>query len=393
LSSDSVKGSKFKKEEFLLLLTTGKAPYYLNLNMSLRAFKYLSPFLLYAGALFAFISFGWVAWLPLIYAWIFIPLAELFIKPDPKNMDVAGEELAKIDRTYDIILYATVPLQYLAIYVFIKNINDPLLQPVDIAGRVLVMGLLCGTLGINVGHELGHRPNKVEQALAKMLLLTSLYMHFFIEHNKGHHKRVATHEDPGSARLNEWVYIFYLRTIIFSYFSAWQIGTNDARKKGRAAFSFFNEMIRFHFIQFAFITVLFFLFGWPATLYFILAAVIGILLLETVNYIEHYGLERKQIAEGKYERALPAHSWNSDHVIGRLMLFELSRHSDHHYLASRKYQTLRHHDEAPQMPTGYPGMMILSLIPPAWIYVMNRRIKKMKGPTVKEEFIRATSAY
>ena len=124
--------------------------------------------------------------------------------------------------------------------------------------------------------------------------------------------------------------------------------------------------------------MIFFAFGWLVTLYFLAAALIGILLLETVNYIEHYGLQRQSTGDGKYERAMPEHSWNSDHVIGRLMLFELSRHSDHHYLASRKYQVLRHHDHSPQMPTGYPGMMILSLVPPAWFYVMNRRIKKLQ---------------
>lgn len=137
-------------------------------------------------------------------------------------------------------------------------------------------------------------------------------------------------------------------------------------------------MIQFHFIQLAFIALIAFVFGWLITLYFLAAALIGILLLETVNYIEHYGLQRKQLADGKYERPLPSHSWNSDHIIGRLMLFELSRHSDHHYMASRKYQVLRHHDDAPQMPTGYPGMMLLSLVPPAWFYVMNRKIKQLQ---------------
>ncbi|MGZ5190213.1 MAG: fatty acid desaturase, partial [Flavisolibacter sp.] len=121
-----------------------------------------------------------------------------------------------------------------------------------------------------------------------------------------------------------------------------------------------------------------FAFGWLTTLCFIAAAFQGILLLETVNYIEHYGLQRKQISQDKYERAMPEHSWNSNHVIGRVMLFELSRHSDHHFLASRKYQILRHHDNSPQMPTGYPGMMILATLPPAWFYVMNRRIKNLQ---------------
>jgi len=203
-------------------------------------------------------------------------------------------------------------------------------------------------------------------------------MKFYIEHNKGHHIRVATPEDPSSARYGEWVYTFYFRSIVFSYFSAWNIANKEVRKKGKAVISIYNEMIQFTVIQIAFVTLIFLVFGWLSTLYFLISAGIGILLLETVNYIEHYGLQRKLLDENKYERAMPAHSWNSDNVIGRLMLFELSRHSDHHYLASRKYQVLRHHDDSPQMPTGYPGMMILSLVPPAWFYVMNRRIKKLQ---------------
>ena len=346
--------------------------------MSIRAFKYLSPFLIYVGALYAFISYGWVVWIPIVYAWIIIPVTELFIKPDSANLDAAEEELAKADKSYDIMLYVIVLLQFAALYLFLNSINDKQLGIFDIIGRVWDMGLLCGTFGINVGHELGHRSSKTEQFLAKLLLLSSLYMHFFIEHNKGHHKRVATKEDPSSARYGEWIYTFYFRTIVLSYISAWQIAFSDCRKKGYKVFSFHNEMIQFHIIQIAFVALIFYFFGWIATIYFIVAAMIGILLLETVNYIEHYGLRRKQIAEGKYERAMPEHSWNSDHVIGRVMLFELSRHSDHHYLASRKYQILRHHDNSPQMPTGYPGMMILSLIPPAWFYVMNKRIQQLQ---------------
>jgi alkane 1-monooxygenase len=344
--------------------------------MKFRALKYMIPLVLFAGSIRSFHTTGIVVWLPLMLAWVLIPLLELFIKPDAANMNEAEEELVRKDKTYDLILYLTVPFQFVALYFFLKNINDPGLHWYDITGRVMVMGLLCGVFGINVGHELGHRVNIFEQTLAKMLLLTSLYMHFYIEHNKGHHKRVATPEDPSSARYGELVYAFYFRSVIFSYLSAWHIATEDARKKQTALPAIFNEMLLFQLIQLAFLTLLFFVFGWQATLYFIAAAVMGFLLLETVNYIEHYGLQRKPTGPGKYERAMPAHSWNSDHVIGRLFLFELSRHSDHHYLASRKYQLLRHHDDAPQMPTGYPGMMVLALIPPVWFWIMNKRIKK-----------------
>lgn len=349
--------------------------------MQVRVLKYLLPFIFFAGALRSFNTQGWMVWIPLGIAWILIPLIELLVKPDPANMGAAEEELARKNPSYDVLLYLVVVLQFVALYEFLDGLMNTNLPWYDIAGRIWVMGLLCGTFGINVGHELGHRVNKFEQTLAKALLLTSLYMHFFTEHNKGHHKRVATPEDPSSARYGEAVYTFYFRTIIFSYLSAWHIANDEVKKKGRTVFSIYNEMIQFHLIQAAFIAGIYLLFGFWPTLYFLLAALIGILLLETVNYIEHYGLQRKATAPGKYERAMPEHSWNSDHVLGRLFLFELSRHSDHHYLASRKYQVLRHHDSAPQMPTGYPGMMLLSLCPPAWFFVMNKKIKQQQAST------------
>lgn len=341
--------------------------------MSLRLFKYLSPCLLYYGAITSFLTLGLGVWTPLLYSWVLIPLLELFIKPDPSNLSAAEEELAKKNRWYDYLLYLIVPLQFAALGIFLTKIATPGQSWIDLTGKTLVMGLLCGTFGINVGHELGHRANKGEQLLAKLLLLTSLYMHFFIEHNKGHHKRVATPEDPSSARYGEWLYAFHFRSIILSYLSAWKIANKEVQKKGYNVLSIHNEMLQFQVVQILLLVAIFSAFGWMATLLFLLAATHGILLLETVNYIEHYGLERKQMADGRYERAQPQHSWNSNHVIGRVMLFELSRHSDHHYLASRKYQVLRHHDNSPQMPTGYPGMMLLASVPPLWFKVMNNR--------------------
>ena len=203
-------------------------------------------------------------------------------------------------------------------------------------------------------------------------------MHFFIEHNKGHHKNVATPQDPASAKYNEPIYLFYFRTIIFSYLSAWKIANNEMKKKRLAILHWKNEMVQAHIIQLAFVAIIFFLFGWKITVFYLIAAAIGIVLLETVNYIEHYGLQRKQTDENKFERAMPWHSWNSNHILGRLMLFELSRHSDHHFLASKKYQLLQHHDDSPQLPTGYPGSMILALVPPLWFYLMNKKIKELE---------------
>jgi alkane 1-monooxygenase len=342
--------------------------------MSIKAFKYFSPIILYLGSLHSFTAYGFVCYVPLIYAWIIIPGLELFMKPDPTNLTEAEEELARDGKLYDYILYLIVLLQLPTLFYFLYSMQDPALTVADKIGRIGTMGLLCGTFGINVGHELGHRVKPFEQVLAKISLLSSLYMHFIIEHNKGHHKNVATPEDPSSARLGESLYVFFFRTIILSYVSAWKISLKEIRKRGKPFMSAANEMLIFQVIQILFVLVVWLVFGWEITLYFLASALIGILLLENVNYIEHYGLQRKAIGDGKYERAMPEHSWNSDHVIGRLMLFELSRHSDHHYLASRKYQLLRHHDDAPQMPTGYPGMMMLSLFPPLWFYVMNKRI-------------------
>lgn len=345
--------------------------------MNTRLLKYASPFLIYVGALQSFLSNGWVVFIPLIYAWVLIPILELFLPADDKNLSAAEEELAKSNRLYDYLLYAIVPLQFLALGVFLYSVSFQPQSTIDLVGKTGVMGLLCGTFGINVGHELGHRINRFEQFLAKALLLSSLYMHFFIEHNKGHHKRVATPEDPSSARYGEPVYLFWIRSIGLSYWSAWEIANADTVKRGTSKLSLRNEMLLFHIVQAVFVAGIYLLFGLTGTLLFLAAALQGILLLETVNYIEHYGLQRQARENGTYERAQAHHSWNSNHIIGRIMLFELSRHSDHHYLASRKYQVLRHHESAPQLPTGYPGMMLLSLVPPLWFWVMNGRVKNL----------------
>lgn len=346
--------------------------------MKLRAFKYTSPLFICLLAYFAFTGTGWITFLPVMWAYIIIPLAELFLQPNTYNLEEAVEEVAKTDPVYDTILYAVPVCLYLLLFTFLSSLSQPNLTTLDYVGRIASMGLLCGVLGINVGHELGHRRDKYEQALAKILLLSSLYMHFFIEHNKGHHKYVGTINDPNTARENEWLFSFYFRSITTGYLHAWRIANHETRKKGAPVFSWKNEMVRFHVFQFVFVTAIYFSYGMFATACYLAAAFIGILLLENVNYIEHYGLSRKEILPGKFERAMPQHSWNSNHVIGRLMLFELSRHSDHHYLASRKYQVLRHHDQSPQMPTGYPGMMILAHIPPLFFYVMRKQKEKYK---------------
>jgi alkane 1-monooxygenase len=344
--------------------------------ISIKAFKYITPFILYVLSLLAFQGNGLICYAPLLYTFFAIPFFELFIKADANNLDEVEESLAKKNKLYDFILYAAVIMQYYSLWIFLHSLQEPSLSAATIIGRVIAMGLLCGTFGINVAHELGHRVNKMEQTFAKLLLLTSLYMHFFIEHNKGHHKHVATASDPITAKYNQSLYAFWPQTLIGTYKSAWKIANEELTKKGSYWFSLQNEMLLFQLIQAALVIIILFFFGWTITLLFIVAALIGGLLLESVNYIEHYGLTRNETGDHQFERVQPHHSWNSNHIIGRLMLFELSRHSDHHYLASRKYQILRSYDNAPQMPTGYPGMILLSLVPPLWFKVMNNQMKK-----------------
>lgn len=342
--------------------------------MRIRSLKFAAPLSIFVLSYFSFTqNGGWIAG-PLVYAWIFIPLLELVLPANPTNLSEQEVSLAKEDKLYDFWLYIIVPIQYLSIYLFLNSFQQEL-TGLEIAGRIFVMGLLCGSFGINVAHELGHRKTRFEKTLAKTLLLTSLYMHFYIEHNKGHHKNVSTPEDPSSARKGETVYGFFIRSVFTGFASAWKIASDEQKKKNKSVWSFGNQMIQFILLQVGFVALIYFYAGILTTAYFVAAAIIGFLLLETVNYIEHYGLQRKKTETG-YERAMPHHSWNSDHVIGRLMLFELSRHSDHHYMASKKYQILHHHENAPQMPTGYPGMMILALIPPVWFKIMHPKLAR-----------------
>jgi len=347
--------------------------------MKLRALKYLTVFTAVATGLISITQHGWLTFATPLYAFFLVPLFELFVPVDEKNLSAAEEEMIKNDPVYDFLVYAIVPLQWSMIILFLFTIQDPTLTALEIIGRTLSLGVGCGALGINVAHELGHRVNKSEQLMAKILLLSSLYMHFFIEHNRGHHKNVSTDEDPASSRYGESLYAFIPRSMIMGYLSAWKIEAKQMRKEGRSVLSIHNEMIQYQFIQAGLLVAIFLIFGLMPMLYFWIAATIGAISLEIVNYIEHYGLRRKKTGENSYERTMPIHSWNSSHVLGRLMLFELSRHSDHHYKASRKYQVLKHYEEAPQMPTGYPGMMLLSTIPPLWFYVMHKRIDKLKA--------------
>ena len=331
-------------------------------------------------ALFAYLSFtqrGVLTYSAFLYAYAMIPLIEFFLINDERNFSVFEESIAKKNIAYDLILYISVGLHLVLLCVFLFSLEDASLQMYEVVGRVLSMGLVT-TFAINLAHELGHRQSWGEQFLSKLMLLTTLMMHFFIEHNRGHHKNVATFEDPSTARKGETVYAFWFRAILNEYLSAWQLEKKRLEATNQSNFSLHNEMIQFQIIQILFVGLIYYLFGGFILMAFLFNAAIAYVSFETVQYLEHYGLQRKKNEKGRHERVKAHHSWNSNHVFGRLMMFNLSRHSDHHFKAHKKYQVLNHHDDAPQLPTGYPGMMILSLIPPLWFRIMNPKLETHK---------------
>jgi alkane 1-monooxygenase len=346
--------------------------------MNKRSLKYGSVYITPLVVLLSLASQNYFSYFALIFLFGFIPLVELFTKGSRKNLSALEEELVKKDKTYDLLLYGLVPVQYFLLLVFLYFVSNPALSSSIKIGMSTAMGMACGVLGINAAHELGHRTTRWEQRLSKMLLLTSLYLHFFIEHNRGHHKNVSTDQDPASSRPGESLYAFLPRTLWGSYLSAWNLEKERLLKLKKSVVNWENQMIRFQVYQLIFVFAIYGIWGYPTLLYFLLSAFIGILLLETVNYIEHYGLRRKKLGN-TYERTLPIHSWNSNHPVGRLLLLELSRHSDHHYNATRKYPLLRHFDNSPQMPTGYPGMMLLAFIPPLWFRVMHNTMAQFEN--------------
>lgn len=345
----------------------------------MRYMKYLAAYTVPASAVLSLYFGGIMSYFCLFYCFLFLPVVELLLPENDRNLEAIEEELAKKDKVYDWLLYFNLPIVYLILFYFLFRVSDHTLLWWEQAGMITAMGLCCGIIGINVGHELGHRVHSAERFIAKLLLMSSLYMHFYIEHNLGHHKRVGTEQDPSSAKYNEPVYQFYLRTLLFSFLSAWEIQMRMLEKQGARFISLQNQMLIFMIVEAVIIISISAFFGMKVMLFYMIAAFIGMLLLETINYIEHYGLRRKLKSNGFYERVMPWHSWNSNHYIGRLVLYELTRHSDHHYQASRKYQVLRHIDTAPQLPAGYPAMVVLSLMPPLWFRVMNPLVRQISS--------------
>tara|TARA_B100000401_G_scaffold432771_1_gene370544 strand:+ start:95 stop:1135 length:1041 start_codon:yes stop_codon:yes gene_type:complete len=336
--------------------------------------KYLLAYLLPALVLLSFLTEGWLTFLPLIIYFGALPLLELLIPPNDSNWNQEQLEKEKKSFYYDLVLFGMVPVQVLFLVWFL-TFDFSSMDTVTHIGRIISMGMMCGVIGINVGHELAHRVQSWHRYLGDLLLLTSLENHFVPYHNRGHHTNVATPGDPATARFNEVSYVFWFRSQFGSYIQAWQIEIQRMKIIKKNALSFHNKMIRYSITHLLLCFSIFYFISFSALVHFLIAAFIGILLLESVNYIEHYGLQRKLLPSGKYESVKRYHSWNSNHVLGRIVLFELSRHSDHHFKADKPYQILESNEESPCMPIGYPSMMILSLFPPLFFYIMNDRVK------------------
>lgn len=342
----------------------------------MKKLKYLSIFTLPLTVAISFSFEGIWAFLPVIVFFGLVPLIELCTTPDLTNLPLNEKKLAATDPFYDALLYVMVFIQYvfLAWFLFLCSAETVNL---DYIGRVTSMGCMCGIIGINIGHELGHRNERWHRFMGDLLMFTSLENHFTPYHNSGHHYNVATPKDPATARRNEPVFVFWVRSQVGSYFQAWSIEIRRLRIIGKTPFHWRNKMLQYTFFHVAFIASIYLILGGFVLYSFLLVAAFGILLLETVNYIEHYGLIRTRRENGTYERVKRIHSWNSNHVVGRVVLFELTRHSDHHYKPDRPYQLLESHKESPIMPTGYPGMMLLALVPPLFFRVMNKRIDEI----------------
>ncbi len=331
----------------------------------------LLPFL--AAGLVALTGLGAFWFYGPFLVFVLFPLLDVLIGVDAENPPDSVIKWLEQDRYYRWCTYVFIPVQYAGLVFACWLWADGGLSTVDSIGLALTMAMVSG-IAINTAHELGHKRADLEKWLSKVALAQSGYGHFFIEHNRGHHVRVATPEDPASARLGESFWAFLPRTVAGSLSSAWGLERTRLERVGHSPFSIHNDIVQAWAMTVALFALLTIVFGWVVLPYLLLQAVLGFSLLEVVNYLEHYGLMRQKKEDGRYERCRPEHSWNSNNVASNVLLYHLQRHSDHHANPTRRYQSLRHVDEAPQLPTGYAGMILVAWFPPVWRRVMDRRL-------------------
>jgi alkane 1-monooxygenase len=301
------------------------------------------------------------------------PLLDLAVGLDARNPPESVIKQLEQDRYYRWCTYAYLPVQYGGLIFACWMWSYGELSLVESLGLALTVAMVSG-IAINTAHELGHKRASLERWLSKVALAQSGYGHFFIEHNRGHHVRVATPEDPASSRLGESFYRFLPRTVIGSVRSAWELERVRLRRLESPMWTPRNDILSAWAMTLVLFGALVAIFGVVVLPYLLLQAVLGFSLLEVVNYLEHYGLLRQRREDGRYERTRPEHSWNSNNTASNVLLYHLQRHSDHHANPVRRYQALRHVEQAPQLPTGYAGMILTAVIPPLWRRVMDHRV-------------------
>jgi alkane 1-monooxygenase len=331
----------------------------------------LAPF--FAWFYWSLTDFGGFWFLGPVLVFVLFPLLDMLIGMDSTNPPDSVLKFLEQDRYYRWCTYLFIPIQYAGLVFACWMWGSGELTLIENVGLALTMGVV-GGIAINTAHELGHKRASSEKWLSRIALAQTGYGHFFIEHNRGHHVKVATPEDPASSRLGESFWAFLPRTVNGSVRSAWEIEAARLDRLGKPHLSVHNDVLTAWAMTLVLFAGLALAFGPVVLPYLLVQAVIGFSLLEVVNYLEHYGLLRQKREDGRYERCMPEHSWNSNNVASNVLLYHLQRHSDHHANPTRRYQALRHVEEAPQLPTGYAGMIVLAWFPPLWRRVMDPRL-------------------
>lgn len=339
----------------------------------------LAPFIAWGMVEATGLGFFW--WFGPILVFGIFPILDVIVGMDADNPPDSVLKWLEQDRYYRWCTYAFIPVQYAGLVLACWLWSSGDLTTVDKLGLAFTMAMVSG-IAINTAHELGHKRASMERWLSKVALAQSGYGHFFIEHNRGHHVRVATPEDPASARLGESFWAFLPRTVVGSLRSSWELEQERLARTGSGPWTYKNDILNAWAMTLVLYVALIAAFGWVVLPYLLIQSVVGASLLEVVNYLEHYGLLRSRREDGRYERTAPEHSWNSNNVASNVMLYHLQRHSDHHANPTRRYQALRHMDDAPQLPTGYAGMIVLATVPPVWRRVMDHRLLEHYGGDV-----------
>ncbi|KVN37866.1 alkane 1-monooxygenase [Burkholderia ubonensis] len=339
-------------------------------------------------------------WFGPLFAFGVIPILDTLIGDDRDNPPENVVPRLEKDRYYRLIVYLATLVEYVAFFVGVWIVGAHTLAWYDYVGFALSVGAATG-ISINTAHELGHKTSRFERRLAKITLAPVAYGHFFVEHNRGHHVRVATADDPASARYGESFWAFLPRTVTGSIRSAWHLERTRLARLGKSPWTWRNEVLHAWAMTVVVWGIAIALAGKVVIPFLLIQAVYGASLLEVVNYVEHYGLGRMKLPNGRYERCTPQHSWNSNHVVTNLFLYQLQRHADHHANPTRSYQALRHFDDAPQLPAGYATMILLAYVPPLWYRVMNPRVVAHYGgnmaqsnikPSIREKVLAQYSA-